>query len=133
MSKLLNISFISILFCLIVATTVQAGFLTNTKTQELNNNLNNVSSSTYPTKSQSIEVTIASIIQIVLSLLGIVFVVLMFKAGISWMTADGNEEKVNKAKSTIINLIIGLVLIFAAYIITYSLGSILSGTLLNNK
>lgn len=130
MSKLLNISFISILFCLVVATTVQAGFLTDTKTQELNKNLNNVSSSTYPTKSQSIEVTIASIIQIVLSLLGIVFVVLMFKAGISWMTADGNEEKVNKAKSTIINLIIGLVLVFAAYIITYSLSSILSGTLL---
>ena len=130
MSKLLNISFISILFCLIVATTVQAGFLTDIKTQELNTKLNNISSSTYPTKSKSIEVTIASIIQIVLSLLGIIFVVLMFKAGISWMTADGNEERVNKAKSTIINLIIGLVLVFAAYIITYSLSSILSGTLL---
>lgn len=113
-----------------VATTVQAGFLTDTKTQELNTKLNNISSSTYPTKSQSIEVTIANIIQIVLSFLGVVFVVLMFKAGISWMTADGNEEKVTKAKTTIINLIIGLVLVFAAYIITYSLSSILSGTLL---
>ena len=133
MRKILNISLISFIFSLFFFSSVHAAFLSDTKNQEITNNINNIASTTYPTASKNIEVTIAGLIQIVLSLLGVVFIVLMFKAGISWMTADGNEETVSKAKTTIINLVIGLVLVFAAYIITYSLSSILSGTLLKNN
>lgn len=132
MRKILNISLISFILYFLIISGVQAAFLSDTKNQEVINNINNVASTTYPTESRSIEVTIASIIQIVLGLLGVLFVVLMFKAGISWMTADGNEEKVTKAKTSIVNLIIGLILVFGAYIVTYSLSNILSGTLLKN-
>jgi amino acid permease len=54
-----------------------------------------------------------------LGLLGIIFVVLLVYAGIQWMTAEGDEVKVEKAKSTITRAIIGLGIIITAYAITY--------------
>jgi len=53
-----------------------------------------------------------------MGLLGIVLVVLVIYAGFLWMTAQGSEEKIKKAKGIISSAIIGLVLIFAAYSIT---------------
>ena len=54
-----------------------------------------------------------------LGLLGMIFIILMLVAGYYWMTASGDEEKVNKAKVLIKRAIIGLVIIVAAYAITY--------------
>ncbi|MBI4779654.1 hypothetical protein HY797_04375 [Candidatus Falkowbacteria bacterium] len=54
-----------------------------------------------------------------LSLMGVVFLILAIYAGYNWMTARGNEEMVTKAKSTLINSIIGLVIVLSAYAITY--------------
>ena len=62
---------------------------------------------------------VATIINIVLGLLGMVFIVLLIIAGFNWMTAAGNEEKVEKARTTITRAIIGLLIIIAAYSITY--------------
>jgi heme/copper-type cytochrome/quinol oxidase subunit 2 len=61
----------------------------------------------------------STIIITVLGLLGVIFVVLLIFAGFQWMTAEGNEEKVEKAKSTITRAIIGLAIVIAAYAITY--------------
>jgi heme/copper-type cytochrome/quinol oxidase subunit 2 len=61
----------------------------------------------------------SAIITTVLGLLGIIFVVLLIFAGFQWMTAEGNEEKVEKSKATITRAIIGLAIIIAAYAITY--------------
>jgi hypothetical protein len=61
----------------------------------------------------------ARIIQAVLSLLGIIFLVLMVYAGYLWMTAQGNESQVEKAKDIIKAAIIGLIIVAAAYSITY--------------
>lgn len=61
---------------------------------------------------------IATIIKLVLSLLGIIFVVLMIFSGYQWMTAGGNEEVVKKAKSRITSAVIGLVIVLFAYGIT---------------
>jgi amino acid transporter len=69
--------------------------------------------------STSVGSVIATIIKTLLGLLGIIFVVLLIYAGFQWMTAEGNEEKVTKAKDTIVRAIIGLVIIIAAYSITY--------------
>lgn len=66
-----------------------------------------------------IGVLISQIIRIVLSFLGIIFLVLMILAGFRWMTAAGNEETVKKAQGTIKTAIIGLVIVLAAYAITY--------------
>ncbi len=66
---------------------------------------------------------VGSIIGLVLSFIGVIFLVLMIYAGISWMTAAGNQEKVTKAKDLIINAIIGLIIVLAAYAITSFIGN----------
>ena len=60
----------------------------------------------------------ARIINIILSLLGIIDVGLMLYAGFNWMTAGGNEEKITSAKGTIWASIIGLLIILSAYAIS---------------
>jgi hypothetical protein len=66
-----------------------------------------------------------------LGLLGIIFVILMIYAGYNWMTAAGDEKKVEKAKDTIQRAIIGLIITVAAYAITYfvfsALGDVATG------
>lgn len=61
---------------------------------------------------------IASIIKIFLSLLGTIFVVLMVMSGFWYLTARGEEEKVQKATKTIRGAVIGLFLVICAYAIT---------------
>lgn len=61
---------------------------------------------------------IGTIIQAMLGLLGVVFLVYMIYAGYNWMVAQGDEEKVTKAKETIQRAIIGLIVIIAAYAIS---------------
>ena len=62
---------------------------------------------------------ISTIISLILSLVGVIFLVLMIYGGINWMTAGGNEAQVKKAKSTIGQAVIGLVIVLSAYAITY--------------
>lgn len=62
------------------------------------------------------------IVGLVLSFVGVVFLILMIYAGITWMTAAGNEQQVTKAKSLMINATIGLIVVFAAYAITSFIG-----------
>jgi|GEM_PF-3715095 len=63
-------------------------------------------------------IIVAKIIRVGLTLLGIVLVVLLLYAGFLWMTAAGNEEKIDKAKTLIRNAIIGLAIILAAFALT---------------
>ena len=67
------------------------------------------------------------VIQAFLGLLGIIFLILIIFAGYNWMTAGGEEEKVRKAKSTISRAVIGLIIIVAAYAITYFVFAYLPG------
>jgi hypothetical protein len=62
---------------------------------------------------------ISKVIKGFLGLLGIIFIILLIVAGQKWMTAGGEEEKVNEAKDTIKRAIIGLIIVVAAYSITY--------------
>ena len=62
------------------------------------------------------------IVGVVLSFVGVVFLGLMIYAGITWMTAAGNEQQVAKAKSLMINATIGIIVVFAAYAITSFIG-----------
>ena len=67
--------------------------------------------------------TIGEVVQMAiegfLGLLAVIFVILMILAGYNWMTAGGDEQKVTKAKDTIRAAIIGLIIIVAAYAITF--------------
>ncbi len=62
--------------------------------------------------------SIGRIIKVALSLVGTIFLILTIYAGILWMTAQGNEEAVEKAQGIIKTATIGLILVIAAYGIT---------------
>lgn len=66
---------------------------------------------------------IGQIISIVLSLLGVIFMILLFYGGYRWLMSQGKEEEIRKAKETIRAAVIGLIIIAAAYAITWFLGS----------
>ena len=63
------------------------------------------------------------IIGAILSFVGVLFLGLMIYAGILWMTAQDNEQQVNKAKGMLTNAIIGIIIVFAAYAITAFIGA----------
>lgn len=65
-----------------------------------------------------VRVVIVRVINVVLGVLGVVFVGLMIYAGWLWMTAGGNEQQVGKARKIIINAVIGLIIIFMAFAFT---------------
>ena len=62
---------------------------------------------------------IATMINLVLSLVGVVFLILMIYGGITWMTASGNDKQVEKAKGIISRAAIGLAVVILAYAITF--------------
>jgi len=57
----------------------------------------------------------AQIIKNAMVVLGFLVVVLIMYAGFLWMTAQGNEEQISKAKKMMTNAVIGLVIIMSAY------------------
>lgn len=66
---------------------------------------------------RDVRTTISDIIKVALGLLGIVALVIILIAGFKWMTASGNEEKVGEAKKMMLQGVIGLAIVFAAYAI----------------
>ena len=69
-------------------------------------------------KDISLAEVVSVIIYAFLSILGVVFIVLIIYAGFLWMTSAGSEEKVKKAKDIMLAAVIGLIIIFSAYVIT---------------
>jgi hypothetical protein len=61
--------------------------------------------------------TINKIVKAFLSLLGVIFIFLIILAGYDYMTARGEEQKVEKALATIRRAIIGLIIILASFAI----------------
>ncbi|MFZ2681687.1 MAG: hypothetical protein WAZ14_01155 [Patescibacteria group bacterium] len=68
--------------------------------------------------SQQLPQLVGSLIKVVIGLLGVIFLVLTIYAGITWMTAGGEEKKIAQAKGTLSTAVIGLVIALAAYSIT---------------
>lgn len=63
-----------------------------------------------------------------LTFIGVVFMVLMIGAGLKWMTARGNEQEVEKAKATIKNASVGLLVVALAYAIVTLISSVIVRT-----
>lgn len=73
--------------------------------------------------------TIGTIINTILSLLGVLVLVIVLYAGFLWMTAGGEEKQVKKAKDWLINGVIGLVLVLAAYALSnFVIDALMSAT-----
>lgn len=62
--------------------------------------------------------TIGKIVQVLLSFVGIIFLILMVYAGYLWMTARGESEQVETAKKIITASLIGIVITLGAFSIT---------------
>ncbi len=69
----------------------------------------------HPLGAVSIEGIIGRVITVILGLLGSISLLMFVYGGITWMTAQGNEEKIKKAKNTIVYSIFGLFIAFGAY------------------
>lgn len=67
---------------------------------------------------KDIRATTASIINVVIMLLGSIFVILIIVAGFLYMTSAGNEKQIEKSISYIKAGVIGLIIILAAWSIT---------------
>lgn len=75
-------------------------------------------------------VFISTLINAVLSLIGVLFLIMMIYGGFLWMTAGGNESQVEKAKKLIIAAVIGTIIVVSAYAISYFVIDKLSGAAL---
>jgi len=73
--------------------------------------------------------TIAELINQAIGLLGIIAVMVILYGGFVWMISGGNEEKVKKAKDTMISGVIGLVIVLTSFsIANFVINSILQAT-----
>lgn len=96
-----------------------AGLLQQNIAAEITNNTGVVQTQAGYSDTVTVGTVVGTIIKAFLGLLGIIFVILMIIAGFNWMTAGGDEDKINKAKDTIRAAVIGLIIVVAAYAITY--------------
>lgn len=65
------------------------------------------------------------IIKPILGIVGLVFLVLTLYAGLLWLTSAGGTDAIKKAKSILVNSVIGLVIVAASYAITEAIFSAL--------
>ncbi len=66
---------------------------------------------------RDVRLVVANIIKIFLGFMGIIFLVLIIYGGFIWMTASGQEDKINKARSLLITGIIGLIIVVSSFAI----------------
>ncbi len=115
-------NFLKKFFLITAIVLASGGFLSCAQANLINTTELNNQTESFKTKSGFNDTTVGGIIATaigaILSLLGIIFIILILIAGYRWMTAGGNEEELNKAKSQIKHAIIGLVIIMMAYAIT---------------
>ena len=72
-----------------------------------------------PANPKDIRYQIIKIINVILTILGLLVTILIIFAGFQWMTSGGNEEKVKKAQGIIKSAVIGLIIIMLAWSVTY--------------
>ena len=88
-------------------------------------NAKKVANNSYDT-GRDVNMVLGDIVLLVLSAIGVLFVVFMIYAGYLWTTANGNDQKVDKAKDILKESIIGLIVVISAYAIAYFVISIFS-------
>lgn len=64
------------------------------------------------------EAIIGQGIQAILGFLGVLFLALIIYAGFTWMIAQGNDQKVTRAKNIMEGAAIGLIIVIMAYAIS---------------
>ncbi len=68
--------------------------------------------------------TVINIISYVLGLLGLIAIIMILYGGFTWMTAGGNEDKIDTAKQIISAAAVGLVIILISWaIVNFVIGA----------
>ena len=62
---------------------------------------------------------VASLLNIVLGFIGILYLIMMVAAGFMWIGSKGNEETVKKAKDMIMHATVGVLMTMAAFAISF--------------
>ncbi len=75
----------------------------------------------------TVEVLIGRVIQAILGVVGSLALLMFIYGGLTWMTASGNKEKVEKGKDIIIWATLGLVVIFTSYVLVKFVITALTG------
>ena len=117
--KKIKIILTSFVFLVMSLQVQAAGLLQQNIAGEITNNTGVVQTQAGYSNTVTVGTVVGTIIKAFLGLLGIIFVILIIVAGFNWMTAGGDEAKIEKATSTIRSAVIGLIIVVAAYAITY--------------
>lgn len=75
---------------------------------------------------QTVESKISLVINVALSIVGLLFLGMAMYAGMRWLTARGNEENVTKARDALEGAIIGMVIIAVSYAISSMIFNLVS-------
>ena len=70
------------------------------------------------TSKTSLAAILGSVVGMLISFAGVIFLALTVYAGFLWMTARGNDSQIEKSKGMILSAMIGLFITLAAYSIT---------------
>ena len=73
-----------------------------------------------------------TIVQLVLQFLGVVFFGLMIYCGMTWMTASGDEKRVDTARKILKAAVIGLIVVVLAYAVSIFFVQSIAQHTLNN-
>ncbi|MEK7103289.1 MAG: pilin [Patescibacteria group bacterium] len=84
-----------------------------------------------PGDQQTLPAIIGRAIQIILSVLGLVFLILVVYGGILWMVAEGDTSKVSKARGLLFHAVLGLIIVLSAFAITSFVLARLTGAIPN--
>ena len=117
--KNLTICLLSIAFVFVLMTQTKAAVYDFATNSGLNTTANVAKYTT--TETSTIEDIICTVINIILGLVGVIFMGLVIYGGFTWMTAQGNEENVKKANKILFAALFGLIVTLAAYVISYFL------------
>ncbi|MEA3449803.1 MAG: hypothetical protein U9Q85_02395 [Patescibacteria group bacterium] len=83
--------------------------------------------------SVTLNTTVGLIINTALSLLGVIFLGLMIYGGFLWMTDRGNENQMKRAQKLITAAVIGIIIVLAAYAISFFVISKIQGGTMEPK
>lgn len=96
-------------------------------TKAPNSYLNTVATNAGIGSATTLPEIIGRVINVALSLLGLVFLGLALYAGFKWMTAQGDSKAVDEAQGTLKNAVIGIIITVSAYALsTFIMGQLVT-------
>lgn len=117
--SLLGILMLTAALIFLVPDQTLAGDETASATQTISTGLGATAKTTGYSTDLKLPEFIGNMIRTLLAATGIIFLIITVYAGILYMTAAGETEKIKKAKGMLTSSVIGLVIIVGAYAITY--------------